>query len=621
MKTQKNKKEKKEMAPVLQSLKEYLENHFMDEILEEVKAAMSLGAVSGLDIDCKGEEVVIDSRTATLLRAEAWRVDRTNLIADCKLRFKFGIVKDGMIPRFLVRFVNFSLNITLDHGITVHKGLQNLSTAPHPEHQLPKLTKYLVPVLTYDEMETLVLDMLRKYLGEEAKLTDRENGARQLAEAMGLKIMNASLYKSKATAAVLYLKEGPARVLRPDARDEEDYEDITVPEKTILLNDQRQFLGDVDGDIYHECGHYEWHSMFYELQELHASDLRLLKYEETDELEASLPAVKDVAWVEKQASFVGIAAMLPRPVFAPLVKKYWIEVMNTQGNLGHRIGSVICKIASEKQKSRAIIKRRMITLGSVAAKGALNFVDDRYICDFAFNPEQLHAGETFVITRGQFTKVYEQEERFRELINTHEFIYADGHVCCNQPQFVRKTQNGYMLTSWALEHVDECCLKFSKSYEYSPQQYRIGVLHSDQDYNECYLMIHALDIAGMPDEELMDKNLEYLDELPKRPSKALSKLIKDRLNTQRALAAASGLSEATISRMCKEDDYDYSIQDVTRLIVGLQLPPPLSALFLDMTRFTRTVMVKYLRYQCIIDCMFMEDIDTVVEAHPKMFDN
>ena len=134
-------------------------------------------------------------------------------------------------------------------------------------------------------------------------------------------------------------------------------------------------------------------------------------------------------------------------------------------------------------------------------------------------------------------------------------------------------------------------------------------------------MIHALDIAGMPDEELMDKNLEYLDELPKRPSKALSKLIKDRLNTQRALAAASGLSEATISRMCKEDDYDYSIQDVTRLIVGLQLPPPLSALFLDMTRFTRTVMVKYLRYQCIIDCMFMEDIDTVVEAHPKMFDN
>ena len=35
--------------------------------------------------------------------------------------------------------------------------------------------------------------------------------------------------------------------------------------------------------------------------------------------------------------------------------------------------------------------------------------------------------------------------------------------------------------------------------------------------------------------------------------------------------------------------------------IGLQLPPLLSSLFLEMTRFTRTVMVRYYRYQCIID--------------------
>lgn len=39
-----------------------------------------------------------------------------------------------------------------------------------------------------------------------------------------------------------------------------------------------------------------------------------------------------------------------------------------------------------------------------------------------------------------------------------------------------------------------------------------------------------------------------------------------------------------------------------------------------MTRFTRTVMVRYYRYQCIIDCLFMEDIETVVESHKKLFD-
>ena len=118
----------------------------------------------------------------------------------------------------------------------------------------------------------------------------------------------------------------------------------------------------------------------------------------------------------------------------------------------------------------------------------------------------------------------------------------------------------------------------------------------------------------------MEKNVEYLDELPRRPSKALTKLIKDRVETQRGLVASSGLSKSTVSRMCNEDDYDYSIQDVTRIIIGLELPPPLSALFLDMTGFSRAVMVKYYRYQCIIDCMFMEDIETVVETHRALFE-
>ena len=84
-----------EMAPVLQGLKEYLANHYMDDLLEEIKAAMSLNLVEGLDVDCKDSEIVIDTNSTELLRAEPWRVDRTNLIADCKMRIKFGLPKDG----------------------------------------------------------------------------------------------------------------------------------------------------------------------------------------------------------------------------------------------------------------------------------------------------------------------------------------------------------------------------------------------------------------------------------------------------------------------------------------------------------------------------------------------
>lgn len=169
--------------------------------------------------------------------------------------------------------------------------------------------------------------------------------------------------------------------------------------------------------------------------------------------------------------------------------------------------------------------------------------------------------------------------------------------------------------------MDECCLRFHKVYHISANAgYQIGELHSDADYNEVYMMIHTMEVTGMTVEDLMNKNMEYLDELPRRPTTALKKLIADRVGTQKELALNSGLSPATISRMCKDDDFKYSIQEATRLVVGLQLPPPLSALFLDMIGFTRAVMVKYYRYQCIIDCMFMDDIYEITESHKMLFD-
>ncbi len=615
-------KKKQELAPVLQSLKEYLDNHFLEEILQEIQAAMSLGLVDGLDVDCHEGEIVIDPKETRLVRVEPWRVDRTNLIADCKLRLKFGISRDGLIPRFVIRFITFSMNITLDGGIRLHQGIMDIGIHPMPERDLPRLSKHLVPVLTYDEMEHMVQDMLRQYLGERDAMKDRETGGTQLAEAMGLRIRSVSLHKNHSTRAILYLKEGTASVVASgatgSATDSEDAEEIRIPAKTILLNENCSHTGSINRSIYHECAHYDWHSMFFELQELHASDLRLLKYEEADE--ASAPAKKDIGWVERQACFVGIAAMLPRPVFLPLVNQCLKEVIKFKINLGEKYAKVICKIADERQIAKSIIKTRLISLGHAGAKGALNFEDDKYIPDFAFNSDNLSAGETFVISRAQFVKLYEEDEGFRMLMSTHAFVYADGHVCCRQPEYVYPTRKGYRLTTWALGHVDECCLKFKKTYHYNANKYRVGELHSDQEYNEAYLTIHSQDITGLTREELDEKNQEYLDTLPRRPSKAILQLIKDRVKSQKALAALSGLSESTISRMCHDDDFHFSIQDIMRLVIGLALPPLLSALLLEMTGFTRSVMVRYIRQQCVIDCMFTEDIETVIKTNPALFD-
>lgn len=378
---------------------------------------------------------------------------------------------------------------------------------------------------------------------------------------------------------------------------------------------------DIEQAIYHECGHYEWHSMFFELQELHSADLKLLEYQEADK--ASKPAEKDIRWVERQAIYVSYAGIFPRPVLMPMVQEYWREIANSNDNMGKKISYVIYRISQEKQKRRSLIKARLIMLGATAAKGACNYVDGSYIEPFAFNPERLSAGETFVVGRSQFTELYEKDADFRSLISTHQFIYADGHVCVNMPSFVSQTPKGVCLTARALSHLDECCLKFKKHYRTNHENYKIGELHSDQEYNERYGMIHAMKsakIAGLTPEEVMMKNVAYLESFPRTPAKAMSQLVKDRCRTKREAAQRCCLSESAISRMCQDNSFPYDVEQITKIVVGLSLPPLLSAMLLETMGFTKTVMLRYYRYQCIIDCMFMDDLETVMETHRELFE-
>lgn len=617
-------KESLEMAPVLQTMHEYIDHHFFDELMDEVESAVKLKLFDGLELESDHGDAVVNRHECRFISTTLWRLNRTTLLADIKARLKIGMDNGEDIPQYRVHHVYFTARFELYKGIRLIRGIQDMSAICSPERELPKLSKHLVPVLSYDEMEVMVMDMLRLYVGEHAVREFQPDGANQLAAAMGLSIMHISLYGNRHTSAILYLKDGIARSVTSrgiDAGTErEDYKEVCVPAKTIVVNDNVVHQGDTEKSIYHECCHYEWHSMFYELQELHTADLRLLNYKEADK--ASRPAEKDIRWIERQAAFAGLAAMFPRTVFVPLVHTYWKEIVNAQKNLGEKYAHVIYMISRDKQKFKSIIKSRLISLGAYGAKGAYNYVDGKYIKDFAYNRNNVEPNDTFVISRADFTDMYERDKKFRELINTKQFIYVDGHICCNLPVFVRKADKEVSLTEWALGHIDECCLKFKRCYCYYYDYckgYRIGELQSDEEYNESYLMIHSLDISHLTREKIEEKNIEYLDELPRSPSKALSKLVKDRLGTQSGLAAASGLSKSTVSRMCTDDYFNYSIQDVTRLVIGLQLPPPLSSMLLELTRFPRSVMARYYRYQCIIDCLFMEDIETIVETHPQLF--
>ena len=79
------------------------------------------------------------------------------------------------------------------------------------------------------------------------------------------------------------------------------------------------------------------------------------------------------------------------------------------------------------------------------------------------------------------------------------------------------------------------------------------------DDNVCSLDLDE----NLSEEALDEKNAEYLETFPRRPSAALVQLIHDRCGTQKELSLRSGISEATISRMCSDDNFRYDIRQIT----------------------------------------------------------
>jgi len=72
--------------------------------------------------------------------------------------------------------------------------------------------------------------------------------------------------------------------------------------------------------------------------------------------------------------------------------------------------------------------------------------------------------------------------------------------------------------------------------------------------------------------------------------------------------------------MCQDNSFPYDVEQITKLVVGLSLPPLLPAMLMETMGFTKTIMLRYYRYQCIIDCMFMDDLETVMETHRELFE-
>lgn len=591
-------------VPRVQSMQDYILKHHKRLILSEINRQIAGGTLKGITEECGGA-VILRAGDCHFGDMSFWRHDTYTLLV-------VVVISAYVSGNSTVQVYDLYCELWVDmHAGMVFTCGECGYLQDKPERNMWMLSSYLVPILRKDEVEQGAEELLLRYCPR--ALEDmKEHDAYLLAARMGLQVERYPLYKKKGTLSMLFFCDGE---ITAEKQDEEGCGldipySVSIPAGTIVINTDAVHKDCCQLEIYHECIHYDWHYMFFRLQDMHNSDVNLLKTKRIVVQNDRVP-VNPLKWMEWQARRGSFGLMMPLSMMEPLVARELARRTVNDHHAGARFDRIARAIARDYELPKFRVRARLLQMGHIAAKGALNYVDGRYIEPFAFSTGKGEGNASFVIDRKDIFAIYRENERFRQQIQSGQYVYVDGHICINDSRFVRHTEKGLRLTAWANAHVDQCCLRFKSIYEpYGVADYRFGAMNSDEAYNQHY-MAFAQEKGLLSNKEQLTAMTKLITELPMAFPDALSFLMKRAHLTIEGMEEKAGISARTISRMRTQERRDYSLDQVIAICIALQLPPWLSREMIAKAGYLLRPIKQHQAYQLVLDCMFMDSVEDV----------
>lgn len=114
-----------QMVPVLQSMQDYIEHHYLDEMMDEIEAVIDMEHRQHLNLGLEQQDdevlrcvkLAFDRSAGKIVRSAFWRKDRINLRADMKIRIKVAACADGKILHYVIRYICCTADFVLENGI------------------------------------------------------------------------------------------------------------------------------------------------------------------------------------------------------------------------------------------------------------------------------------------------------------------------------------------------------------------------------------------------------------------------------------------------------------------------------------------------------------------------
>ena len=339
-----------------------------------------------------------------------WRIDRTDFWADVDVRLTIDTTAGPVEWKgVLSAWCRFDTELTC----TVEELTDSVDRRAEG---CTMLSPFLVPYLTNKQVDEAAEEIWKQYR-QEALLIPNYRDPVKLAERMGLRIEYYPLYNHQHAGAILFFADSELQICDNRQNAEEAMpKTIHVIANTIVVNTNAVRSEYSGFNIYHECFHYEYHYLFYRLQDMYNTDIQKIKTVEivmTQGTRLSDP----VYFMEKQADRGALGLALP----ATATQEAIIEACNRvkhYRHAGEKYQIAGKALAREFSLPHFRIRARMIQLGHIEAKGALNYAEKKLIQPFAFDPEAWREEQhTFVVFPGCHAKWQ---------------LYLCGRPCCQK---------------------------------------------------------------------------------------------------------------------------------------------------------------------------------------------
>ena len=611
------------MVPKVQNMDNYLLKHYKSYIMEELNKRLAEGKLEELTGAPVRSERILPGECC-FQRFNYWRINRTDLWVDIDLRIELRVqTPAGVDTDFFWFYVELWFSFSDAEEECSFDVIGRLSDKPEHE-ECWKLDKYLVPVLRRDEIDRYTEEVWEERYPEAAGDGKLRN-PRELASRMKLGIMELPLYRQKSIKGMIFFRESKVMTQQdrlPGAHEDPPPQEVKVPAMTVVLNSHADSSFDFDLDIYHECIHYDWHYLFYRLQDMHNNDVKQLRMVKRTVLKDQ-DLANPVEFMELQARYGSYGLMMPASFMRETIGNMYRDAFSNKrktGNFDHdgrRYEVIARNIASEYSISKARVRARMIQLGYSAARGALNYVDGRYITPFAFSElENTNGSETYVIDRKTVMKLYKSDKAFQQIMQSGHFAYVDGHVVYCDSGNIIHTCDGARLSAWANAHSDRVSLRFSRVYSGDHSySYSFGKMNSEEALKNTFKF---LDMNGsMTVREAEQAKNQLMEDMPMSFHGALAYIMKGRMSVDQ-LVMNIPISRRQLLNLRTEEKKTYNLDQIIAICIGLHLPPWLSEILLEKARLSIKRYGPYGYYGTILDCFYM---DTFQEVQQFLSDN